>query len=463
MGTGKGTTVRETVWIDKVVAGGAGLARAASGQVLLVPGGLPGEEVEVRVLRGRKGYSEAELLEVVSAHPQRIVPPCPHVGRCGGCDLQHAAYPLQIEIKNTILREQLERAGVWERGRAQTLAEPLVARHPFGYRQRLRLQVDESGHWGFFRNRSHVLEAIAECPLAGPEVNAVIREFPASPALARLLERAREVEVGASPGDGKVFLIIHLRRKARPADLQAAFRVGGELAAVGAVFLEAEGQLRRGPFPESMAQEGDERGLVSLSFPALSGMEIPAYELRQEAGGFCQVNPAQNLRMVEQMLLWLAGHQVARAVDLFCGMGNFSIPLALAGITVTGSDLQRSTIRSAARNAEAAGLKSCKFIQAAAEQAARDLVAGGERFDLVILDPPRRGCSELVPLLSGLGGGLLLYISCDPATLARDLVGLTGQGYQLEKIGIVDMFPQTAHLESMALLRRGTGIKGSSP
>jgi 23S rRNA (uracil1939-C5)-methyltransferase len=135
-------------------------------------------------------------------------------------------------------------------------------------------------------------------------------------------------------------------------------------------------------------------------------------------------------------------------------MGNFSIPLALAGITVTGSDLQRSAIRSAARNAGAAGLPDCTFIQASAEQAARNLAAAGERFDLVILDPPRRGCAELIPLLPALGAGWLLYISCDPATLARDLVGLTSLGYRIEKIGIVDMFPQTAHLESMTLLRR---------
>lgn len=455
MRVGKANLVRETVRIDKVVAGGAGLARAASGQVMMVPFVLPGEEVVVKVLRDRKGYLEAELVEIVSGHPERVVVPCRHFGRCGGCDLQHAAYSLQVEIKNGILREQLVRAGMLDRDGAGELAEPLASPLPFGYRQRLRLQVDEAGRWGFFRSRSHDLEPIAECPLAGPEINAVIRSFPASPALARLLNNALEVEVIASPGDAEVVLIVSLRRKARPADLQAAARVGAELASVSAIFLEAEGQQRLGPFPEVTAGAGGaERSLVRLLFPALPGWGVPTYTLLQEAGGFCQVNPAQNRRMIEQMLAWLAGRQVARAVDLFCGMGNFSIPLALAGIAVTGSDLQRSAIRSAARNAEAAGLGSCVFIQADAEQAARNLVATGERFDLVILDPPRRGCAELIPLLAGLDAGLLLYISCDPATLARDLVGLRGLGYRLDKVGIVDMFPQTAHLESMVLLRR---------
>ncbi len=453
MGGAKAAKVKETVRIAKVVAGGQGLARTASGQVLLVPGVLPGEEVVVKVLRERKGFLEAELLEIVSGHPQRVAPPCPHFGRCGGCDLQHAAYPLQVEIKNGILREQLERGGALEL--AAPLAAPLASPLPFGYRQRLRLQVDADGRWGFFRGRTHDLEAIAECPLAGPEINAVIRDFPASPALMRLLSNAQEVEVIASPGDGKVVLILHLRRKARPADLQASARLGAELVSVSAIFLEAEGQQRLGPFPEDTAGEGGgERGLVCLDFPALSGLGVPDYLLVQEAGGFCQVNPAQNRRMVEQMLAWLAGFEVTTAADLFCGMGNFSIPLALAGIAVTGSDLQRSAIRSAARNAEAAGLSNCTFIQAAAEQAARKLAEAGAHFDLVVLDPPRRGCAEVIPRLAGLGAGLLLYISCDPATLARDLAGLTGQGYRLEKVGVIDMFPQTAHLESMVLLRK---------
>ncbi|HSH13467.1 MAG TPA: class I SAM-dependent RNA methyltransferase, partial [Desulfurivibrionaceae bacterium] len=421
----------------------------------MVPGVLPGEEVVVRVLRARKGYLEAELLEIVSGHPDRVAPACPHFGRCGGCDLQHAAYPLQVEIKNGILLEQLRRSGVIGRDEQVGLDAPMAAPLPFGYRQRLRLQVDESGRWGFFRVRSHLLEAITECPLGGVEINAVIRDFPASPALGRLLKQALELEVIASPGDGKVVLLARLRRKARPADLQAATRVVAELATVDAIFLETDGQLRLGPFP-SVATEGsgEDPGLVRLAFPPLPELGIPAYTLRQEAGGFCQVNPAQNLRMIERMLVWLEGWEVKRAVDLFCGMGNFSIPLALSGIMVTGSDLQRSAIRSAGRNAATAGLQNCTFVQAAAEQAARDLAAAGERFDLVILDPPRRGCAEVIPLLPGLGAALLLYISCDPATLARDLIGLIGQGYRIEKIGMVDMFPQTAHLESMVLLSK---------
>jgi len=444
----------ERVRIEKLVAGGIGLARAASGKILLVPMVLPGEEVAVRPLRSRKGYLEAELQEVVTGHPGRVSPRCPHYGRCGGCDLQHAAYPLQLELKGDILLDQLHRAGVGV-GEPGRLGEPLPAVEDFGYRQRLRLQLDKAGRWGFFRCRSHELEVIAECPLAVPEVNAVIRQFPVSPALGHLLGQGLEIEVSSSPGTGMVFLLVKLRRKARAADLLAARRVAVELSTVAAVFVEVDGQQRLGPFPECPGlEDGRNMGLIRLPFPALPKLGLPAYTLSQEVGGFCQVNQSQNRRMIEQMLAWLNLAEVRRVADLYCGMGNFSIPLALAGISVTGSDLQRSAIRSAVFNAKEAGVSHCRFIQAPAEQTLRDLASAGERFDLLVLDPPRRGCAELVGLLGRLGAGLLLYVSCDPATLTRDLVALIGHGYGIEKIGIIDMFPQTAHLETMVLLRR---------
>ena len=445
----------ETVKIDKVVAGGKGLARSASGLVLMVPMGLPGEELVVRPSRNKKGYQEAELVAVVAPHPQRISPPCRYFGRCGGCDLQHAAYPLQVEIKNGILQDQLRRGGVVAGDEMEIVALPLASPAPFGYRQRLRLQVDEAGRWGFFRCRSHELEAIAACLLAEPGINSLLENFSTSPALLALLRNGKELEVIASGGEGGIVLVLTMRRKPRPADLQAAAKVARELPEVLAVYLDCEGSSRLGPFTVAgLAASIDQSALVRLEFPPLAQRGVPGYTLLQEAGGFSQVNGGQNRRMIAQLLEWLDGEEVGRAVDLYCGMGNFSIPLALAGIVMTGADLQRSTIRSAQRNAVAAGLANCVFIQASAERAAADLVAAGKSFDLVILDPPRRGCAEVVPLVAALNAPLVLYISCDPATLARDLVSLIAQGYRLERISMVDMFPQTAHLESMALLRK---------
>lgn len=444
----------ETVVIDKVVTGGMGLARSASGLVYLVPLVLPGEEVVVRPLQRKKGYQEAELVAVLAPHPQRIDPPCRHFGRCGGCDLQHAAYPLQVAIKNAILHDHLFHSGLLRREDGELVAAPLSSPQQFGYRQRLRLQVDEGGRWGFFRSRTHVLTEIEGCLLARPEINTLLQNVPTSPALRHLLPLCLEVEMSTGSGEGVIFSLF-LRRKARPADLRAAAQVSRELVGVTAVFLECAGSARQGPFPASAPDAPEEaRGMLRLEFPPCPEQGLPAYGLMHEAGGFSQVNGAQNRQMLGLLLSWLAGKGIERAADLFCGMGNFSIPLALAGIAVTGADLQRSAIRSAQRNAAAAGLRNCHFIQAAAEQAARSLAAAGERFDLVILDPPRRGCAEVVPLLAGLEAPLILYISCDPATLARDLISLGQLGYRIERAAMVDMFPQTAHLESMVLLGR---------
>jgi len=446
---------RERLIIDKLGTGGVGLARAASGQVVMVPFVLPGEEVLVRLRGRRKDYLEGELVEVLKPHPGRISPLCPHFGACGGCDLQMAEYALQVDLKQAILLEQLRRGGIALGEEGGTPDEPAVSGQSFGYRQRLRLQVDEDGCWGFFRRRSHALEQIGDCPLARSEISSLLRDIPASPALLRLLARSREIEIVSSPGDGSIILILALRRKARANDLQATAQVAAELPPVKAVFLEADGCARLGPFPDTGSPETkDERSLVRLDFTARPESRLPSYCLSHEAGGFSQVNPEQNREMIATMLSWLGGRKIARVADLFCGLGNFTFPLALSGARVVGADLQRSTIRSAKRNAADLGLPDCCFIQASAENAARQLAESGERFDLIILDPPRRGCPEVIPYLGQLAAPDLLYISCDPATLTRDLDRLKDQGYHLKRLRLIDMFPQTAHLETMVLLKR---------
>jgi 23S rRNA (uracil1939-C5)-methyltransferase len=173
-----------------------------------------------------------------------------------------------------------------------------------------------------------------------------------------------------------------------------------------------------------------------------------------EPGGFCQVNGGQNENLIALVLEWAkvdAGHKV---LDLFCGMGNFSLPIARHAASVVGMDLQRSAIRSAERNAKINGMVNCTFSQHAAREGAEHLVHGGEKFDLVLLDPPRQGCAEVIPLLTEFGAAQIIYISCDPATLCRDLLLLEQEGYAVEKMKMVDMFPQTHHLETIVSLRR---------
>jgi len=441
----------EKVLIEKVIGTGLGLGRLVDGMVVMLPYVLPGEEVVIKPQKRKKKYLEAEPVEIVKVSPQRIIPPCPHFGICGGCDLQHAEYPYQVELKEAILREQLGGGGETLEG---LMEAPVLASNPFGYRQRLRLQVDEDGRYGFFRNRSHQVEAITSCPLARPEITEAMEMFTDSSGVKHLLTMAREVELLSSPGDESLVLIFNLRRKPRPTDIKAADRVANELANVKGVYLGAEGSLAQGPFCGQAMVDGGKSLMMLMPFPGVSKHGLAPYTLSQEAGGFSQINIEQNEIMIEIMLDWVAGLKAARGLDLFCGMGNFTIPLAAKVSEVVGMDLQRAAIRSAARNVEAAGLDNCLFQQKAAVAGIEELTGAGEKFDLVLLDPPRRGCREVLPHLAGIGHPAVIYISCDPATLARDIRDMADMGYSLKKARMIDMFPQTHHLETMALLTR---------
>ncbi len=438
--------------VDKVIKGGLGLGRLADGQVVMAPRVLPGERVRVQLRRSHKQYQEADLLEVLQPSDQRIPPACPVYDTCGGCDFQHATYAEQLCLKNGILAETLCRAGLC---RAEDLPEilgtPLASPKPFGYRQRIRLQVAQ-GRAGYFGRQSHDLTPVSRCPLAGESINSVLADLSARVPFQSLLDLASAIELLENPAHNSVILLIHYTRKTRPGDHQAARLLCQALPLLEAVIFSVEGQAKGPCFNDT--GEIPLRGLL-VKFFLPEGLCGQPLTFALEPGGFCQVNLGQNENCIGLLLDWTRGIQPTKALDLFCGMGNFSLPLAMQGWDVTGMDMQRSTIRSAVRNAEAAGLGDrCRFSQESATKAARRLLAAKATFDCLLLDPPRSGCAELIPLLPGLAARQIIYISCDPATLARDLAGLIQADYRLAEVRLVDMFPQTGHQETMVRLER---------
>ncbi len=446
--------------VDKVIKGGLGLGRLADGQVVMVPRVLPGEVVRVQLRRSHKQYQEADLLEVLVPSEQRVSPSCRVYDSCGGCDFQHATYDEQLRLKNSILAETLCRAGLCrEEELATLLGAPLASPQTSGYRQRIRLQVAQRAV-GYFGRQSHSLTPVSQCPLAGEGINSVLAGLSATRQFQSLLPIASAIELIENPGHGSVILLIHYTRKTRPGDHQAARLLCQALSLLEAVIFNVEGQAK-GPCFTNTGEIPPGRMFVEFSLPAwLCGGPLT---LALEPGGFCQVNLSQNENCIRLLLDWTRETMPGKALDLFCGMGNFSLPLAMQGWDVTGMDMQRSTIRSGVRNAEAAGVAGrCRFSQESATKAARRLLAEKTTFDCLLLDPPRSGCAELIPMLPGLKARQIIYISCDPATLARDLVGLTQAGYRLAEARLVDMFPQTAHQETMVHLawhgnRRGGG------
>lgn len=435
--------------IERMVNGGFGLGRMDDGRMAMVRQALPGETVDVRVERETSSHVEGVAATIHVPHPARVAPPCPYYGRCGGCDLMHGEYSCQLRLKREIVLDLLQRQGVPAvREAAAVLAEPLPSPSAWGYRQRIRLQVDERGRPGFRRFHSHDVVAVERCLLAREELNHALTSLAALPSAAALLQQAVELEIMTSPDDGDTACVFVLKRRPRPRDFTRARQLLEESGAIGRVF------FRCGDFPLTPAAGRDREisRILSVTYPAESN--LPAMTLTWEVGGFSQVNLAQNRRLIATVCSFAAPGPEDRVLDLFCGMGNFSVPLASLSGGLLGIEGQGSAIRSARANALRARLGTVDFRQSPIHSACHQMVAEGAVFDCVVIDPPRQGAPGLAGPLAALTGRRLVYISCDPATLCRDLGELTAAGFAIRQLQPVDMFPQTHHVETVTVLEK---------
>ncbi|MBI5557016.1 MAG: 23S rRNA (uracil(1939)-C(5))-methyltransferase RlmD [Deltaproteobacteria bacterium] len=436
------------ITIEKLVIGGHGLSRLADGKIVLVPFVLPGEEVVVRPVSRKKSFMQASVVDILKPSPDRTKPPCTYYPRCGGCDFQHVRADRQADLKNRILLEQLERSTL-QADCGKLLSPPLSSPQPFHYRQRIRLHVGKNGELGFHRGQSHEVEPITSCLLARPPLNEILAYLAGHPSFYKIAPLTTSVELLLSPVDEAVVVLLNLTRKLRPAERGVVEELASGDSRIKSVVVLATGS----GVPElfSRGEPKGEQPLLHFSHLLPDGDRLG---MTIEPGGFCQVNSAQNENLTSLLLDWARVDGGSRVLDLFCGMGNFSLPLARGVKSVTGMDLQRSAIRSAIRNAKLNDIVNCAFAQNASLNGAKQLAANGEKFDLVLLDPPRQGCAEVIPVLPGLEAAQVIYISCDPATLCRDLLLLEGAGYEVERMKMVDMFPQTHHLETIVSLIR---------
>jgi 23S rRNA (uracil1939-C5)-methyltransferase len=428
--------------------GGDGVARAPDGRTLFVPFTAPGDRVLVELPREEEGRPRARLVEIARPGAARVRPPCGHFGPCGGCEWLHVAYEAQLEAKARAFHETLRRIGKLEPGAYEArpiLASPATHR----YRSRAKFHLDaRAGRLVFFRRRSHEPVLLRECHLLEPELDA-LREA-AGAALARERVPAREVTLEWSG---------HARRGAAHlvlASITASARSRAEafLAAVpelqGAV-LSASGEpaaVLGDPVLLHERTPGDPAGGLQRSRPDV----------------FLQANRGANALLVAAAmeLLRPEGEDV---LELFCGAGNFTAPLAARARTVSAVEAQGPALDLARRDAgdgamgTGAPFSNLRFFAgdalALARAFARESGPGARRFGAVLLDPPREGARGLGPALRDLGVPRAVYVSCDPATLARDLRACVDVGYRITAVRPVDMFPQTHHVEAVALLERG--------
>ncbi len=427
----------EPLAVERLSHDGRGIARW-QGKTLFVAGALPGETVTVRLVGEQSRFAEGEVTDVLVEAAERQTPPCRHFGTCGGCQLQHLDPGSQLAAKQQALLDQLER---WGNIRPKEVT-PAIASPSEGYRHRARLGVwtgkDGTVTLGFRRKRERTLTPIDSCEVLAPALNAL---------LASLREWLEGLERQGAIGHIELILADEgpamVLRELKPLTSRDLERLGSEeLKALG-------GRVWRQADAPSLSDLAGQPCDPRLHY----GLPEFDLDLAFHPQDFTQVNTGVNRAMVRQALDWLAPAPGERVLDLFCGMGNFTLPLARFGARVRGLEGSEAMVDRARQNARRHGLEA-EFEVANLARADARLWADSTPLDAVLLDPPRDGARELMAPLAQLRPGRLVYVSCNPATLARDAGELAAAGYDLQSLGVLDMFPHTEHVESMALFVR---------
>ncbi|MGJ7456384.1 23S rRNA (uracil(1939)-C(5))-methyltransferase RlmD [Halomonas sp. MA07-2] len=441
---GAGENEPRGITIERLTHDGRGLAHDALGKTLFVEGALPGERVEAAVHLTRKRFDEAHVRELLEASPERVTPPCAHVDRCGGCDLQHLAVPAQRRHKQVVLLDLLARQGIETPGEPQLLAG---ADHGYRRRARLGVKVGAEGqlHLGFRARHSHRLVDIDHCTILVPQLDALLAPLHRQVASLDAPRLVGHLELLDSD-QGAVLLVRQLKEHAADCARWLAFAEEHRLHLAWLAGRESPALQWLTPTPS-----------LSCRVPSAPDASGAAGELTLgfAPGDFLQANAEVNRLMVTTILTWLHGLEGTALLDLFAGVGNFSLPLASAGARVTAVEGSPAMVERLADNARANSPgehlavtpRQADLNDAAAVKALLTEVAP----DTLLLDPPRDGADVVCAALAVSPVRRVLYVSCDPATLARDAARLVHGGYRLTRIAVADMFAHTSHLESMLL------------
>ncbi len=440
---------KESVVLDvsKLSHEGRGIAHH-EGKVVFVHGALAGEQVLARFTNSKGSYAEAVTEEVLRAAPERVTPQCRYFGICGGCSLQHLDSASQLAFKSAVLHERLAHA-VTE-GSYQQL--PVISGEVFGYRRKARLAVRWVGKKGkalvgFKEQQSGFITDMDECPVLSPRVGSLIGKL--SDLVSNLTCKDQLPQIEVAVGDvaagmvgGDCALVFRHLQKLSEADHEH-LRVFGETHHID-IYLQPQG-------PDSVHKMYPAAGPQRLYY------DLPQYQLRMAFHplDFTQVNADINQQMLQRALELLDLQPDDRVLDLFCGLGNFTLPIARTAKAVVGVEGSEQMVQRGRENALANQLGNVEFHAADLTKAADQHAFLREKFDKILLDPPRSGAQEVLAALAALKPSRIVYVSCNPATLARDAGLLAELGYRLEAAGAMDMFPHTSHVEAIALFTQG--------
>ena len=420
--------------IEKLVYGGDGLTRLPAdehgrGKTVFLPFVLEGETVEASLVEQKRGFARAHADNILKPSPLRIAPKCRYFSKCGGCHYQHTSYAHQLEIKAAILKDSLRRVGKIE-------LDTEVIIHPspeWNYRNRARMQVRMEPQFalGYYKFNSHEMLPVEQCPISSRLINRAIAAVWQLGRAGRMGPGIQDIEFFANAEDTKLLLQLQVVDIRRQAALQVAEEIQLLLPEVLGISV-----LRTRPGQNSEAEQIVARGAGELVYNTERG------SYRVSHGGFFQVNR----HLVDELVATVtAGHSGDMALDLYAGVGLFSMVLSRSFAQVIAVESSPTSYGDLAHNSPS----NVKAVSKTTEQFLEGVV---DKLgpNLVVVDPPRRGLGEaVVRRLAGLGAGRMVYVSCDPATASRDLASLLGAGYRIQQAHVVDLFPQTYHLESV--------------
>jgi 23S rRNA (uracil1939-C5)-methyltransferase len=381
------------------------MCRLPDGTIGFVEGAFPGDTVRPLATLRKRDYARATRFELVNPSAERAEPACPVVDACGGCDWMKLERAAELRHKASIVAEALERTGGV---RLTAVPEVVTAGSELGYRSRVRLHVDEHGHVGYFARGTHTLVEVPGCPVAEPEVErgiGIVRSL--AEEVPRAMASLEAVEVRA----------------------------------------HAEGGLEFVAHPRNGAERASAMGLVARL------REHGSAALSRASSGFSQVNRAVNTVLVERIVEGAVARQVKTFLDLYAGSGNFGLPLARIGMTGVLVESDGGAAAQARDQAARDGIELRVFARDVTS-ALGELSGKRERFDLIVLDPPRTGAKDALPGLVALEPPAVAYVACDPVTLARDVRALGAKGWRVASVTCFDMFPKTHHVETLAWLER---------
>jgi 23S rRNA (uracil1939-C5)-methyltransferase len=431
---------RQGVIIESLDQEGRGIAHA-EGKVIFIEGALTGERVTYNAYRKKPSFELAKVDQVIKESYMRVVPKCVHFDMCGGCSMQHLDARAQVAAKQRILEDNLERIG---KVKAETIMPPIYGQ-TWGYRQRARLSVRhviKKGKTlvGFHEKSSRYVADMQHCEILPPKIAKLL------PLLAQMNEglsiRDDLPQIEVAVGEHVDVLVLRIMNPLSPAD-EVTIKQFADMHQVQ-FWLQTKGPETVVPF-------------YPLDAPALS-YSMPEFDVVMPFSpiDFTQVNSSLNRLMMSRAMRLLSPQKGERIADLFCGLGNFTLPIARSGAQVVGIEGSASLLQRAAQNAAHNGLAAnTRFSVMNLFEMNEETLAKLGHFDKMLIDPPRDGAFELVKALGADAPKRIVYVSCNPATLARDAEVLVHQkGYVLKAAGVMNMFPHTSHVESIALFER---------